>query len=559
MKSLREYFSIYRYIIRLIPLFFVLTLVFPACSILDELLNDDESSERQFWAIDSEDNLYQLEAHVAAESDYCKIWVEKGIGLDPKTIQKVINEYEKNIRPTMLKNFSIEGTIIDPETNQNVGDNILDYADYLTDGDRKLSILILDIPSEDEFTYVAGYFWSNNFYEKSYSKYSNECDLIYLNSILLEKDPSESYTTLAHELQHLMNFSTTLYTRFTYDGGGNITDFNEMDLWIDEGLSAAAEWVYSGQHSQERLDQFNDMPGETYKSSGMPKSIIHYGNNFFVWGEEPDYILDEYATVYIFFQWLRLQTKPNGSKIEDGAEIYKEIIASKEYNHEAVVNAVKGKGNYAGDANLQWETLLRDWLVANALVESDLTKNINKKYSYMDDPDLSDLMVYTVPVSGGLDLYPGEGIYSGTSSAGLTSSYTSGSGPNIKYVGANLDTKNVSNTNTYADGILITYNTSTLRFDYEDENSDDLLEWGKVASINYYGSPISSINVKNNVKKNTSPIIAQAQTKSKTTDKLFKPQAISMGDMLRKNGHKDFGLKKSGLKKPIFKKARKDK
>ncbi|MCL2025594.1 MAG: hypothetical protein FWG92_02180 [Leptospirales bacterium] len=556
-------------------LFSFLVFVFSACGA------DTDGTEGDFWAINPENNrLYQVAADMAAESDYCKIWVENGIDLDETTIQNIINEYEASIRPKMLTNFSISnspGSIKDPETQEVVGDNILDYADYLTDGDGKLSILILDIPGGGDSAYVAGYFWSANFWAKETYAYSNECDLIYLNKRLLENNIPEFYTTFAHELQHLMNFSTSLYTRLIKDGNGDIVDFNEMDLWVNEGLSAAAEWVYSGQYNYDRLEWFNEMPWYEYASgpyAGKPVSRIAYGNNFFVWGErrsasDPDYILDEYATVYIFFQWLRLQTKPDGSGIGAGAEIYKDIIASEDYNHDAVVKAVIGKGNYyTSDYSLQWETLLRDWLAANVLANPDVTNT--GKFSYMNDPILSDLDLVLFDVDGaepntGFTFYPGEGVYIFTASPyNIHSKYTNPSnGDNISRIAAGYsgNTPLINATTTFAPGALITYNRNTTRFDYT-TTTPGLLEWGQLTSINYQGSPSYSIH---DASKDTLPIITKSQTAMSQTggkpraiaaDRLSKPQAVSMGDMLRKNGHKtDFGLKKSGHRKPFFKKT----
>ena len=530
----------------LTPLFFALVFVFSACIDEDSLGGvggvDGVGSERQFWASDLDDNPYRTEAVVVAVGDHCKIWVEKGINIDLSKIQGALNECEK-IYNMMVTNYSAPGPIRDPDTKKIVGNNILEAANNLVNSDGKLSIFILDIPRDDDLGYyTAGYFWPGDLFSKSVYPNSNECDVVYLNAVCLDEkstlyDPSLLYTTLAHEMQHLMNFTTSYFLRTVYDTNGSMADFDMMDLWIDEGLAASAEWVYSGKHNQERLDRFSDGVG-----------AIAYGNNFFVWGEDPDNLLDEYATVYIFFQWLRLQTKSGG--LGAGAGIYKEIITSKYYDHNAVVEAVKGKGNYSSDTSLQWGTLLRDWLAANVLVDSTTATG---KYSYMGDPDLSELIVYPLS-SGTIDLYPGEGVYSITTSDGVTSSYKSGSGPNIKYTGVNFTSNIISDTRTFASGALITYNTNTFNEPDEDDEYYDLLEMGRTASINY-ASPSSLIKVK----KDTVPIIAQSQAKSKTTDKLSKPHAISMGDLLRMRGHKktDFGFKKSGL--PVFKKAGKDK
>jgi len=176
------------------------------------------------------------------------------------------------------------------------------------------------------------------------------------------------------------------------------------DTWIDEGLSSAAEWVYSGKHVSSRVDWFN--------LNGNGKGKIDVGNNFYMWGNrvtssDPYPSLDDYATVYLFFQWLRLQSNNN---------IYKEIIKSPEYDNKAVINAFNNitSSNYS-----IWGDMLKDWLSANnnnsATGRDGYKNDITVKVSY-------------APTGTTINLYPSEGVYSySTSSPPVTPS------GNIKY------------------------------------------------------------------------------------------------------------------------------
>jgi hypothetical protein len=62
--------------------------------------------------------------------------------------------------------------------------------------------------------------------------------------------------------------------------------------------------------------------------------MIHLGNTFFVWDNYTDpydpyffsyFVLDDYSTDYLFFQWLRIQA--GGS-----TAIYKDIFNSNDYD-----------------------------------------------------------------------------------------------------------------------------------------------------------------------------------------------------------------------------------
>ena len=162
-----------------------------------------------------------------------------------------------------------------------------------------------------------------------------------------------------------------------------------MDTWINEGLSAAAEWVVSGAHdtsSSGRLAWYNsDQTG-----------LIKYGNNFFVWdnrrpGTDPNShvnaVMDDYATVNLFFHWIRLQSGGNAS-------FYREISESTYRDYRAVLNAMT---DY-----IDWGSLMKTWHAANYIMAP------SGPYGYMNDAVLKNIQAKTVPVGTySLGLYIG--------------------------------------------------------------------------------------------------------------------------------------------------------
>ena len=398
--------------------------------------NQDSDGEKKFWATNMRTGEnYQLKAELLASGSYCNVWVEKGSGVTEDTAKKMADEYDYNIYQKMIDNFSVR----DFSVSGYKFSNIMQYADAATDRDGKLTILLLDIKDDYQRgvndSYYGGYFWAVNLvgYDPVYpiTRYSNLCDMIYIDTnpgMSTDEMKKEAYSTLAHEMQHLMNFmSTVLYRK------------SAMDTWIDEGLSAAAEYVYAGE-SKDRMDWFNNNGAINNSGAKVMSGLIDKGNNFFVWGNrtsENQYaLLDDYATVYLFFQWLKLQ----GS-----SDIYKKIISSENSDYNAVVKNISGYD--------KWDSLLETWLAANRINAP------GGQFGYKGA--LTVKATYVPEKVTSVQLYPGEGVYSLASSNPNVNS----SG-NIVY---KFITGNVVNPGYSANSTLLTYNKSTtLAYDKDD-------------------------------------------------------------------------------------------
>ncbi|MDR2965681.1 MAG: hypothetical protein LBU88_07890 [Treponema sp.] len=334
-----------------------------------------------FWARDLvKSTFYSLKAELLHIGEHCYIWVEKtgDTYFKPKNevleiVVAIGNEYDTNIYTKVMGALGVEFQFEDGNYY-----NTMQIADFMGNYDGKLCILLLDI--KDGYVpgtgYVAGYFDSINFYSNFPGLRSNERDMIYIDTYPGIPGSQASFEVIAHEMQHLMNFVTRQVL-------GDINNQSSlMDIWINEGLSAAAEWAVYG-HSMGRISDYNANRGGSLKN----------GNNFFVWDKDKDIsVLDDYSTVYLFFQWLRLQ---------NDNQIYKKIIKSNYSNFMAVTDNATGY-----DIN-NWEKLIGDWLRAN-FVNSSMGI-----YGYRGDSAFNNLTKHYInSTNTSVSLYPGEGVFS---------------------------------------------------------------------------------------------------------------------------------------------------
>jgi hypothetical protein len=377
-------------------LLFVLTLFIFSCELYDP------SGTGNFWTTDTRTNMrYRIQADLVWVGEFCEIWAERGSGLSYDQISHIANAYDDLIYKKLMKVFDIE-----IEVGEGIFLNPLQYADSLSlEPDGKLCILLLDIRDNYQKgvheSYVAGFFWPGDLLDIARS---NQRDMIYIDINPGIDNIDVLIDTLAHETQHLINFVVR-----------RAFNLPRMETWIDEGLASAAEFLYKGTHLEDRLSWFNN---NGRGGNSNIKGLIDLGNNFYVWNNrmnESEYaILDDYATVYLFFQWLRIQS--------DSSNIYKDILTSR-YPNQKVINAM----GYS-----RWEDLLEDWLAANYI---NATSGL---YGYKGELTLTRSYVPAGRTS--VFLFPGEGVYSYSNSNELPASIG-----NIRYLGLDTVPKNSIN------------------------------------------------------------------------------------------------------------------
>jgi hypothetical protein len=274
---------------------------------------------------------------------------------------------------------------------------------------------------------------------------SNMRDMLYIDTNPgLGNGLAQLYDCVAHELQHLINFSNT----YMINGG------HQIDTWINEGLSTAAELIYG--RSNDAAYYINTIYNKD------PYGTIRYGNNFFVWNgsweNAPSYdTISNYATAYLFFQWLRIQAN-------NGSGIYKDIIANAGAgitDYRALVMAARQRiPDLSLTSDTDWEPLLRTWMVANLIQSSDGVTGYKNRINEIAQGQASELTLHGFANTGNQMnyFYPGEGIFSA-----MSGSYTpsGGSGSHIRYVGIASSGSIDFTGGTYTGDVLLTFNANS--------------------------------------------------------------------------------------------------
>ena len=258
-------------------------------------LSLDVGDTKDFWVTNISTNQdYQINAKLTYSGTKANVWVYDNY-ISPQDAAKLGTEFETKIYKSVTDNFAKESDV---------------------DGDGKINILVYDI--QDGFSgsggYVAGYFYAGDLFDIAHSNHS---EIFYIDSYPTmgtgaTKDVTGAYDTLAHEFQHMVNFNQTVFIE-----GANAP----MDTWLNEGLSMAAEQIYSGKVLTDRIDYYN-----ATQSTANGQSLLYWDYN----GD----VLANYSLSYLLTQYIKLQAGK-------GDSIFKEILLDKNNNYKAVEDSAQ--------------------------------------------------------------------------------------------------------------------------------------------------------------------------------------------------------------------------
>jgi hypothetical protein len=317
-----------------------------------------------------------ITATLQAVGTYCEVWAQNTADITTAKAQQAASEFDSTIYSAVTQNF---------------------YTPSDVNSDGKVAILMFDIQDNFDSTgsYIGGYFWARDLFNMSGS---NLMEIFYIDTYPTMHYPqsnpidvSQSFSTLAHEFQHMVNFNRN----YLVEGG------DDMPSWIDEGLSMAAErLVYGPSELTGRINYYNSSPN------------IRDGHSLLKWGDNGD-TLSNYALSYIFMQYFRIQ-------MGQGDSIYREIIEDYANDYTAIQNALN---TYA--SSISFGRFMTNWRIAMMLKES------SGEYGFGGDSSF-DALTTQIYSGGSTNLRGGGAVVKS-----LASSYADpgNAGSDIQYVG----------------------------------------------------------------------------------------------------------------------------
>ncbi|MFZ4618304.1 MAG: chitobiase/beta-hexosaminidase C-terminal domain-containing protein [Rectinemataceae bacterium] len=403
-----------------------------------EAASEDFKPRYIFRATKDDNSGYEVKARLAAigPGDIAEVFVEDSEKANANVTDAIA---EKLAADFETKSYDL------------VFDDFADPGDV--DGDGHIALLLLEIESSaSSSSFTAGYFDSTNALEGEDSNYA---DMLYIDCVQGDLESDDLPLTITHELQHMANYNHE-YIQSTAAAK------SEEDSWINEGLSAAAEQQYQERYGSDGKKQLADRVVYFYdqkavESGTTVSDTIRTGQAFVSWDahEGGSAVLASYSTVYLFFQWLRVQSP-------DGAAVFKDIIAADAYDAQAVVAATEDWASTdiatqkadLGANKPTWEYLIRSWYLANFL--NDPTS----VYGYKGDAELavSQPLLDAQTSATAYKLLPGEGLFGKVSAA-----FSPVTGVDIAYARIDGAKKITIGATTFAAGdCILAYNPSYL-------------------------------------------------------------------------------------------------
>jgi len=312
-------------------------------------------------------------ATLRAIGTHCYIFVADDsfslLGSEPdKTLGQIKDTFDRTIYPTDTGWF---GNLTIP-TNFNLPDD-------------KIYILLLDIRDGLGGGYVAGYFDSRDLE----SDYGNKKPLFYMDlNPGKPGDPNDKnndfYRTLAHEFQHMINFSKHLPSSGRF----------QEDRWVEEGLSGFAEYVYtslvgsdsSGLPPSPHLSRFLENP-----------NIVLNQNSDSEWFSEST-LFRHYGASFLFIYYL--QEKFGGSDIDSRKAFVRSIVDNASVGVNGLNSVLATKGT-------NFIEVLKNWMIANHLNDITLNKGL---WGYEDKNTRLGSEANRLPIPGNAHTFSGGGL-----------------------------------------------------------------------------------------------------------------------------------------------------
>lgn len=196
-----------------------------------------------FWANDiSTNENFEVDATLRYATPHVYFWVENGVDIDERDMQRLVDTFENEIYPTNREFFGSEWT---PGV----------------DGDPHIYILY----TRGIGFSIAGYFSSADSLNPLAHEYSNAHEMFVFNADNTDLGGEFTYGVLAHEFQHMIHWYQDRNEATWLNEG-----FSELAAFLNEYDPGGFDWLYISDPDV----QLNDWPND--QNATTP----HYGASF---------------------------------------------------------------------------------------------------------------------------------------------------------------------------------------------------------------------------------------------------------------------------------------
>lgn len=240
-------------------------------------------------------------------------------------------------------------------------DMIANFAEPVdADGTGKISLMMYDIQCGNKLSsYIGGFFSSGDLYEDE-----NTMAMLHLDTYPSIYSPypsgtpnvSKSFSTMAHEFQHLLNYSK--YFNNVKDG---VPNARQMDLWLNEAMSMAAEeMIFPESSLPSRISYYNS---DYYGDIKNGHSLLDFNNH-----------LESYSLSALFSAYLKNQT--------GDYQVFSRLLTEFTDSEEEAIEAAVSDSDLA---DLSFSDIIASYKIALAMNDE------NGLYGFYNDNLISEL------------------------------------------------------------------------------------------------------------------------------------------------------------------------
>ncbi len=251
--------------------------------------------------------------------------------------------------------------------------------------DEKIYILLLDIRDGIGGGYVAGYFDSRDLE----GDLGNKKPIFYMDlNPGKPGDPNDKsndfYRTLAHEFQHMINFSKH------YPSTGRMQE----DRWVEEGLSGFAEYVYTAKVGN---DGIGLAPSPHLSRFLENPNLVLTQNSDTEWFSEAT-LFRHYGASFLFYYYL--QEKLGGDSESSRMAFVRSLVDNPSIG-------INGLNSVLSTHGTNFIEVLKNWLIANHLNDTSLNNGL---WGYVDKATRLGKEAAGLPIGGGNHTFSGTGL-----------------------------------------------------------------------------------------------------------------------------------------------------